>query len=114
MWTIPVWPSRRMVSTMPKAVSGFTNAEAPWAGVTSSGSARQSAARILPGVGAVVSLTSLGVARLRIRPGRRLIGLTSVGPVPAVGQRLDLKEQEPGALVVVLCGRGKLGVLGNS
>ena len=38
--TSPVCPSRRMVSTIPSAVSGFTNAEAPSTGSAPSGSGR--------------------------------------------------------------------------
>src|SRR5450830_1482892 len=38
--TRAVWPSRRIVSTMPKAVSGLTKHEAPSAAVASSGSRR--------------------------------------------------------------------------
>ena len=44
MCTSAVWPSMRIVSTMPSAVSGLTKADAPSAGVVPSGSTRQSAA----------------------------------------------------------------------
>src|ERR1700722_6039767 len=40
--TSALWPSRRMVSTMPSAVSGLTKHEAPSAGVVPAGSTRQS------------------------------------------------------------------------
>ena len=40
--TSALWPSRRMVSTMPSAVSGLTNHDAPSAGVVPAGSARTS------------------------------------------------------------------------
>ena len=39
--TSALWPSARMVATMPSAVSGLTNQEAPSAGVVPSGSTRQ-------------------------------------------------------------------------
>src|SRR5580693_5530761 len=42
--TSALWPSRRMVSVMPSAVSGLTKQEAPSAGVTPSGSTSTSAA----------------------------------------------------------------------
>ena len=38
--TKALWPSRRMVSTMPSAVNGLTNDEAPSAGVAPAGSSR--------------------------------------------------------------------------
>ena len=38
--TSALWPSARMVATMPSAVSGLTNQEAPSAGVVPSGSTR--------------------------------------------------------------------------
>ena len=44
MCTSALWPSRRMVSTMPSAVSGLTKHDAPSAGVVPAGSTRQSAA----------------------------------------------------------------------
>ena len=37
MWTSAVWPSSRIVSTMPSAVSGFTNGAAACSGVVPSG-----------------------------------------------------------------------------
>ncbi len=40
--TSALWPSRRMVSVMPSAVSGLTKQEAPSAGVVPAGSTRQS------------------------------------------------------------------------
>src|SRR6266699_4523726 len=40
--TSALWPSRRMVSVMPSAVSGLTKHEAPSAGVTPAGSGRHS------------------------------------------------------------------------
>ena len=42
--TSAVWPSRRIVSTMPSAVSGLTKHDAPSAGVVPSGSTRHCAA----------------------------------------------------------------------
>src|SRR5260370_42314832 len=42
--TRALWPSRRMVSVMPSAVSGLTKQEAPSAGVMPAGSGRHSAA----------------------------------------------------------------------
>ncbi len=44
VWTRAVWPSRRMVSVMPRAVSGLTNIEAPSRGVEPSLSTRALAA----------------------------------------------------------------------
>ena len=38
--TSALWPSARMVATMPSAVSGLTNQEAPSAGVVPGGSTR--------------------------------------------------------------------------
>ena len=40
MCTNAVWPSRRMVSTMPSDVSGLTKDDAPSAGVAPAGSAK--------------------------------------------------------------------------
>ena len=37
MWTIALWPSRRMVSTNPSAVNGLTKADAPCSAVALSG-----------------------------------------------------------------------------
>ena len=44
VWTSAVWPSRRIVSIMPRAVSGLTKQDAPSAAVVPAGSCRQSAA----------------------------------------------------------------------
>ena len=43
MCTSAVWPSSRMVSTMPSAVSGLTNEDAPSAAAVPAGSSRQNA-----------------------------------------------------------------------
>ena len=43
--TSALWPSRRMVSVMPSAVSGLTKQEAPSAAVVPAGSGRTSFAR---------------------------------------------------------------------
>ena len=40
MWTSALWPSRRIVATMPRAVSGLTNEDAPALAGVPSGSAR--------------------------------------------------------------------------
>ena len=44
VWTSALWPSRRIVSVMPSAVSGLTKHDAPSAALVPAGSGRQSSA----------------------------------------------------------------------
>ena len=44
VWTSALWPSRRIVSVMPRAVSGLTKHDAPSAALVPAGSGRQSSA----------------------------------------------------------------------
>ena len=72
MWTSAVWPSSRMVSTMPSAVSGLTKQDAASAGVASAGMTQRVGRLHRPVLGVHRAAEDRdGLAQQRLGRGRR-------------------------------------------